>query len=177
MSEPAVIHAGASLKFYRAEDGTYTSAGGYSLLYEIYNSEQKYTIAEDTIENGSWKVEVGMSTTAGYVPGHYDWSLFAVKSGEKWFLASGTLEIVEVGAARDGRSFWRKIRDALEATLLGKASRDQASLSIAGRSIGRMSPAELNEWLDKARLEVAREERAAAVADGKSPNNIARVEF
>lgn len=177
MAEPKTIRVGESLKWWRDEDGTYTSASGYTLKYELFNADQLITITEDTIDGAMWKVEVAASTTEAWVPGQYDWALYAVKSGEKWYLASGHVEILAAAEAHDGRSFWRKIRDALQATLLGKASRDQLSLSISGRSISRMSPSELNEWLDRAQAEVAKEERAAAIADGKTSSGVVRVEF
>ena len=178
MSEPAVIYSGASLKWKRAEDSTYSSANGYTtLLYEIYNKDAFYTISETTTDGSEWTVEVASATTDDWDPGRYDWMVFATKTGEKWLLAAGTVEIKKVGIQQDGRSFWRRVRDALQATLENKATRDQISLSIAGRSIGRMSPQELNDWLDRATREVAKEDRAARVADGETPENIVRIEF
>lgn len=170
MVEPYIIRTGESLKWYRDEPADYTAALGYSLKYELFNADQLIEITEDTLDGGRYLVEVSAATTADWVPGAYDWACYATKSGEKWFVAEGTVEIVEGGTARDARSHARKMLDAIEATLQGKATRDQQSLSIAGRSISRYTPDELEQWRDKYRREVRLEERRKQIADGRSPN-------
>ena len=58
----------------------------------------------------------------------------------------------------DNRSHARKVLDALRATMESKATSDQMAMSIRGRSISRMSPAEMIKWLDFYEKQVARED-------------------
>ena len=92
---------------------------------------------------------------------------------------SGTFKVVKNLAAdtSDPRTHARKVLDALEALIEGKASKDQQSYSIAGRSISRLSPGELLEWRDRYRVEVAAEARAEKIKNGGMHAGIIKVRF
>ena len=75
----------------------------------------------------------------------------------------------------DNRSHVKKVLDALEATLENKASQDQLSYSIAGRSLSRLSPTELIQWRDRYREEYNREVQAERIAQGLGNSNKIRV--
>lgn len=111
------------------------------------------------------------ATTAGYPAGRYLYRL-RVNDGTTYkAIEQGWVEVgVDPAAAgtRDIRSDARKMLDALNATLIGKASNDQLSMSIQGRSLSRMSPAELMDWRDRVRSEVRAEEQAASAGLGRN---------
>jgi hypothetical protein len=118
-------------------------------------------------DNDSHLVEVSPSMTAVYNPGDYRWNAYVTNSvtSERYKIDSGVIKVLTNLAAQstgyDGRSHAKKVLDALEAVILNKASKDQLSYSIGGRSISRLSPAELFEWRDKYRAEFNAEERRA----------------
>jgi hypothetical protein len=65
------------------------------------------------------------------------------------------------------------VLDALEAVIEGKATSDQLSYSIAGRSISKMSPAEILQWRDLYKTEYQREMDAEKISQGiESPRRI-----
>lgn len=100
--------------------------------------------------------------TADLKPGFYDWQARAAL-----IATPTTIETVDIGrltvepnlanAAIEHRSFWRQVLDQLEPVILGRASTDQLSMSIAGRSLQRMTWDELLSVYDRAKLTVASE--------------------
>lgn len=77
----------------------------------------------------------------------------------------------------DGRSHVKQVLDALENMILGKASRDQSSYSIAGRSLSRLSPSELLRWRDLYKAEYTREQKGDRLRQGLVSGNIIKVRF
>ena len=79
--------------------------------------------------------------------GSWWWQMFATNGAETQVPLSGELEVLpslrDAADGFDGRSEARKALDAIGAVLAGKASTDQKSYSIKGRSLERYSVAEL----------------------------------
>jgi len=67
----------------------------------------------------------------------------------------------------DPRSHNEIMLQKLESLLEGKADSDVSSYSIAGRSLNKLGPAELLEWRDYYKREVASEKRAEAIKHGR----------
>lgn len=73
----------------------------------------------------------------------------------------------------DGRSRAQRDLDAINAVLSGSATRAQKEYEIAGRRLQYFSPAELIVLADRAKREVAAENRAARIAAGLgNPRNV-----
>jgi len=93
-------------------------------------------------------VTVAAGTTAGYTPGNYKWQAYAVHAdGRKCLVANGCSEVLQdfsISQA-DPRSPTRVIFDALEAAILGSATRNVLQTEINGKKIQRMSLSELRE--------------------------------
>lgn len=81
--------------------------------------------------------------------GRYYWQLFAERGTTKILLDCGELEVIpnllNEEAGYDGRTDAEKGLDAVNACLLGKASKDQLSYTIKGRSLTRYSVDELKK--------------------------------
>ena len=77
----------------------------------------------------------------------------------------------------DTRSHNRIVFDALEATLENRASIDQMSMSIAGRSLSRMSPQELRDWYSHYKHLVINEDKVSRRSKGESTGNQVKVKF
>lgn len=109
--------------------------------------------------------------TAALKAGKFRWSIRATDgSVVETADAGGWLEVEPDPAAtgaRDRRTWAQRTLEALEATIEGRASTDQLSMSINGRSISRLSPAELTEWRNQLRAEVRAEEQAANAGLGR----------
>ena len=126
----------------------------------VYHLKGPQSIALSASDSGSdHAFSIPASTTADYKPGDYEW-LARVNDGTTYTtLAEGKLTVKpDLATAKyEHRSFWRQVLDQLEPVILGKASMDQLSMSIAGRSLTRMTWKELLEVYDRAKQAVASE--------------------
>ncbi len=100
-------------------------------------------VTSTIMEDDAHKISFPMDLQAG----RYYWQLFAVKEAEQILLENGVLSVsanlLNEGAGFDGRTDAEKGLDAVEACLAGKASKDQLSYSIKGRTLTRYSVEEL----------------------------------
>lgn len=99
------------------------------------------------------------TTTATYKAGDYDWFARVASGATVYSINSGRLAVAPNLAlpSVEHRSFWRQVLDELEPVILNRASTDQLSMSIAGRSLSRMSWDELLSVYDRAKQAVASE--------------------
>jgi hypothetical protein len=123
-------------------------------------------------------VSVAKATTAAYTAGEYRWRFVATKISDstRTSVESGWVSVLADPAATgrvDWRSHARKTLAAIEAVIEGRATTDQESMSINGRSISRISIADLLKFRDYYKAEVSSEKAAEAVAAGLgSPKRI-----
>jgi len=118
--------------------------------------------------------DVAASTTASWSPSIYKFRAVADDGTDRFQVEEGSIEVAvnfeTETSGYDTRSHVKKTLDALEATILGRASKDQSSYSIAGRSLSRMSPDELLRWHDKYsslyKAELAQERIESGLASG-----------
>jgi hypothetical protein len=143
-------------------------AGTWTLVYYFENKDATFSAtasASGTIHS----VSIAAATTAGYASGRYRWRARASSGGNSYTVESGFADVVFDPAAsgkRDVRSHARRVLEAIEATIEGRASNDQLAMTINGRSISRTPLAELLVARDKYKWEVAAEDSAERVAAG-----------
>lgn len=103
------------------------------------------TASADTDNADDFKFTASAATTAAYVAGDYQWQLAATKtvglSTTRYTIAEGWVTLLDNIAGRsalyDNRSHAKKVLDAIEAVIEGRASLDQMSYQIAGRSLSK----------------------------------------
>lgn len=165
-TEPTQLRAGDTWK-WRREDLTDYPAPTWTLRYEIKNATAAFQIAA-TADGAHHAVTVAKATTATYAPGAYQWVAFVDDGTERYTIGSGHLEVLrnfDDDTAFDVRSHAAKVLDAIEAVIEGRASLDQQSYTINGRSLVRTPIAELLVLRDRYRAEVARESAAAGLGE------------
>ena len=111
--------------------------------------------------------------TATWTAGEYSWSCWVEKGAERY---SGTaypwrgectiLPNPATTTTYDARSHARKVLDAIEAVLEGKATADVAEYTIGGRALKKMPVADLLKWRQRYASEVAAEDIRAKLAAG-----------
>lgn len=180
-TEPSEIIAGDRIAWKRSDlDSDYPIAS-YSLKYSARLENAGSTEIEITAsESGSdYIVEVGQATTANYTAGVYHWQAYIIRSSdsERVTIDSGTWEVKanRDTATTDPRGHVKKVLDAIEATIEGRASKDQESYSIQGRSLGRTPIADLILLRDKYKAEYVRETRAERIRNGLGHSGIIKV--
>lgn len=164
-TEPASLNAGDTARWLITL-AEYPASAGWVLSYELVNATQRYTFSASA-QGDDHLVSVPAATTAGWAAGAYDWRARAALAGDVFTVRQGKLSIApSFGAAVDGRSPARRMLDAVEATIEGRASSDTAEYEITGRRLKYIPVPELLKLRDRLRMDVRGEEAAAAVAAG-----------
>ena len=131
-------------------------------------------------ETSLYTIDVPRATTTGYTKGDYTYQEYITNSSsERLVLNKGVATVKSNLDADTGdpRSHNRIVFDALEATLENRASIDQMSMSIAGRSLSRMSPQELRDWYSHYKHLVINEDKVSRRSKGESTGNQVKVKF
>jgi hypothetical protein len=165
-SEPTRVRAGDTLKWNRT-DSEHSPADGWALKYSLLKAGKQIEIKDAlvTSDGDTFKIVVPAATSADYLPGEYRWYAFVSKGAERFQVGEGVIEILpDAGAVQasglDTRSQTKRILDAINALLEGRASTDAQQYSIGSRQITKMTPDELMKW--KAQYEhLYRQERIA----------------
>lgn len=148
--EPDTLEIGDRWVWKRTDLGADYAPASYALSYEARrhgDGADVFTITAS--ESGTdYVIEVASTTTDDYEPGTYAWAAYITRSSdsERMRVGEGTWQLRRDLAAEDGadpRSHARRVLDAIEATIEGRASKDQSAYSIEGRSLSRMPVGEL----------------------------------
>ena len=121
------------------------------------------------------------SASDGFSAGHHKWQLEIVRNSdsERIVHETGHWDInvdMDVNGV-DPRSFAQTMVDKIETILTGKADSDVGSYSIAGRSLTKMTFAELEEARNRYMGIYKREQADEAVKKGKPSPNTIKVRF
>tara|TARA_R100001460_G_scaffold37020_1_gene71084 strand:- start:2170 stop:2760 length:591 start_codon:yes stop_codon:yes gene_type:complete len=157
----------------------------YALTYEFHEDSggggsHKFTIAATEADN-SYLVELSSSTTSGYNDGDYVWYAFITRSSDSQRVSvdEGRTTIVKnfANTNADLRSHAKKVLDAIEAVIENRATVDQSSFSIAGRSLSRMSIDELLTLKNRYKAEYLKEIKEARIKNKQRSGNTIGVKF
>ena len=182
-TEPPEIIKGDTLKWNRQDISGDFPATTYTLTYEfrpLGTAGVAFTIAA-AADGANYSVSEAKATTAAYTAGAYEWAAYADDGTERYRLDSGTIKVLEdlasPAAGYDGRSHGRVVVDAIEAVIEGRATKDQESYTIAGRSLNRTPIADLLKLRDRYIDELKREDQAESVANGLASGRIVLTRF
>lgn len=140
--EPYEIRAGDTVKWTKSYSDY--SSQEWTLTYTIYNATSRMTVTATSEDDGSFSVTVSADTTANWPAGSYKWIARVSNGSETYTIESGNLTILpNPTSATDERSHVKKVLDALEAAIEGRASRTDLSYQIGDKQIMHMSPEEL----------------------------------
>tara|TARA_R100000278_G_scaffold122939_1_gene110565 strand:- start:451 stop:1041 length:591 start_codon:yes stop_codon:yes gene_type:complete len=157
----------------------------YALTYEFHldtggGGSKKFTITA-TETSTDYIVEIASATTASYTAGEYNWYAFITRSSDSQRLSVDEgrtkLEIDFANTNADSRTHAKKVLDAIEATIEGRASQDQMSYSIAGRSLSRMSIDDLLKFRDRYRAEHEKTIKKLRIKNEQDTGNTIKVRF
>ena len=159
-------------------------SSAYSMAYKATlngGGSTNFTVSGSD-SSGEWVFSIAHGTTANFTVGIYQWNLYVTKtsSSERLRLESGEWEVVQnisTDTSADPQSHARKVLTAIEAVIEGRASVDQSSYSIAGRSLSRMSIDELLLFRDRYSAEWLKEKRLERSKKGKGHNGIILTRF
>jgi len=183
-SEPDVLYLGDQWNWKRDDLATDYPTSSYALTYSarLLDSAGATEIEISASEvNNSYLISVASTATINYTAGEYSWRAFITRASDsnRITVDEGLFTIEKDYATDSGdyRTHARIVLQALEATLESRASIDQMSMSIAGRSLSRMSPTELREWRAHYKTLVLAEERKSRLKRGEGSGSTIKVQF
>lgn len=182
-TEPTEIHAGSLVQWKRADLAQDYPPDAYDLIYTArlrggLNREITITATND---GGVFLATLNGAVSGAQVPGDYYWQAEIERKSDnaRVLVATGqwkiTPDLDQTGA--DPRTHAEIMVDKIQSLLEGRADKDVTSYSIQGRSISKMSVADLLQWRDYYRKEVAQERRDSAIAAGKPSKTTMKVRF
>lgn len=171
--------AGDTLDFATAVDA-YPPADGWSFEINMKplpaQEGQPATIKLTSFvdEDGHYRIQVAPVVTAQWVPGHYGWASYVIKSGARHTVDSGQLDILAdpaVGTApTDARTQAQRAVDDLMAARANYAATGGTgvkSYTIGSRSMEYRSVSEIDDDLAFWQRELAREQINDSIAKGR----------
>ena len=183
--EPNTLVLGDYWAWKRDDLAKIYPVSSYSLTFEFHQDtggggSKKFTLT--AVEaNSTYYIEAASSSTTGYAVGDYIWEAYITKtsSSNRIMVDSGRTTITEnlANTNADLRSHAKKVLDSIQAVIEGRANMDQSSMSIAGRSLSRMSIDELMTFRDRYKAEYLKEIKLARIRNGQGTGNTPKVRF
>lgn len=181
---PTVIEAGMTVIWESTYDSDYPAADWTAKCALKLIGSSAATIITATESGETFTFTITAVVSAVLTLGDYEWVEY-VESGSgdtilRYEMARGTTSVrrfLGTAGTVDSRSTIKTIFDAIEAVIQGRASKDQESFSIAGRSLSRTPITDLLKLRNFYASEVEREEKEAAVLNGEAPSGKIRIRF
>lgn len=175
-TEPRAFMAGDKVQWRR----TFTDypAGTYTLRYAFVGRYGAFDVTCTDNGNGEHLATVLSEATEELNAGTYQWVAYVLDGVDRIRLAGGEtcIEPNLIGAGpTDTRTWAERVLEAVEAALENRASSEQASYSMGGRTISKMTPDEMISARQRLKAIVNREKQAEALARGKGNVSIIRV--
>jgi hypothetical protein len=173
-SEPAELRAGDTLT-WRKSLADYPAGAGWVLSYRLINAANKYDISA-AADGDDHLVTVPAATSAGYAAGDYQWVSAVTLSSQRFTVGQGTFKVLPnlaaASAGVDIRSTAKKALDLLDAALLEHGARAWTKeYEIAGRHMSFVSASEFMKFRSQLQMEVAAEQNAEGLQQGKPSKN------
>jgi len=131
--------------------------------------------ATATTSAGVFLVTLSSATTATLEEGNYWYEAKVTDGTSTYVVKTGNFTIKESlanqKAGYDGRSHAKRVLDAIENVIAGRASQSDKSIEIDGRKIDRLTPKELMQFRATYRAEYQAEQAEQLRKDGKAVQN------
>lgn len=134
----------------------YLPADGWVVTYGFVSASQKSTtITGSDNGDGCHLIALATTDTGSWIPDLMYYEAFAAQStsGQRVKVREGRLTVAPdlsaQAASYDNRSHVKKVLDAINALLEGRAGKDVDSYTVNGRSLVKMKPPELLAWKSK----------------------------
>ena len=182
-TEPTEIVAGGFYQWKRNDLGVDYPTSAYTLSYKarIAGGGFPNISLTATASGDQYLVTITSAASAAYQTGDYKWQSFITRNSDsaKILLAEGEWKIVsDVGSSTaDFRSHAAIMVAKIESLLNGKADADVANYSIAGRSLTKLTMAELIEARDYFKSEVIQEQNLDKIKRGQKTQSTVLVRF
>ena len=174
--EPAEFVSGETVQWKKVLSDY--PAGTWTLSYDFVNASASFAESSSVADGTDHLVTINAASAPS--AGTYSWQAWVTDGSTSKVVSEGTLVVkpkLSAGTAFDNRTWAQKCLDAIEAAIESRASEDQLSMSIAGRSISKMTLEEMIIARDRFKSEVAREQAEDALANGFGNPSKVRLRF
>ncbi len=121
------------------------------MSFSLYRYGQPVIQINATASGDDFSASVPAATTAGKAAGQWQWTAYVTKGADRFTVGTGTValkpDLAAAAETTDLRTENEKILDALIATQQRRATKEQESMQIGGRSIRYMAPDELERMI------------------------------
>ncbi len=183
-TEPVGFVAGDLVIWRRADDLTRQYlGGGYTLTYAFRPAAGGSTVVtiEAVAGTDEWVATMTAAQTAVMPAGRWYWSAYVTRTSDgarvQFDDGQTIVEANRVVDPSDTRSHARKVLDAIEASIEGRAGDTVQSYTIGGRQINKMSADELIKWRNYYVAQVQAEDDSDRLANGLPAQNTILVRF
>lgn len=184
-SEPLCIVAGDTVTWTRSDVvSRYPASDGWSASISIRGPGGESLDKAAVADGDAFAFTLTATETAQFTtPGAYGYVVQVTNAGERHTLNRGSIDVVvdlsalTPGTLYDARGHVERTLAALEATLEGRATKDQHRYSIAGRSLDRIDAATLLEWRRVYRAELVKLERKERLRRGLTRRDTVKARF
>ena len=179
---PYTIYSGDTALWKITDLNTDYSNSTHTLSYyfRLESTGAGFTV-NASADNDDYLITLSASTTAGKTAGIYHYIAYVTRASDsaRVTVDRGQVEIKPnlASSSADPRSHAKVMLDKIESLLEGKADKDVASYSIAGRSLNKMSVSELLEWRNYYKAEYNRELNKMRNENGDGSGNTIKVSF
>ncbi len=173
---PAVLQKGDFWAWKKPNLSTDYPLAAYSLKYKFYlidgSTASNFTI--DATESNNEYI-ISTSSTTSQTAGDYRWDAIIKRTSDnvEVIIEDGYSTILDNAV----RSHAKIVFDSICAVIENRASIDQSSMSIAGRSLSRMSIDELLTFKDRYKAEWLKEVKMARIKNNQGSGNTIKVNF
>lgn len=176
--EPELVVAGDTWTWRRDDLSDYP-ASAWTLTFYVSNASGKLD-AEAVADGDAFVVTFAAANTAGLAAGTYRLEGYVVNGAERYRIYTGSIEVEPNLASAgniDARSHAEKALDAIQAVIEGRASKDQISYTIEGRTLSRTPIEDLLRLRDVYRREVSQERARDRIRSGRPAGRSTLVRF
>ena len=181
--EPTDIVVGDFIQWRRTDLSTDYPNTAYTMTYvaRITGGGNTEIAVTGTAYNSDYLFSATSAQSALFVPGYYHWQLEAVRNSdsERVVIDRGSFTAIadlDVNGA-DPRTHAEIMIQKIESLLEGKADADVANYSVAGRSLTKLSFAELQKARDDYKAEFTRETIKERIRKGQASGSTIKVRF
>lgn len=178
LTAPRLITAGTTVRF-RTYERDYLPPDWVGTLALVTSSTAvRFTSTDNGDDSHLFTISPAESSALDPGAHRYQITLEETATSERHLVRQGVIEVLRDFAAAsdgyDGRSHAAVVFDAICAMIERKATHDQSSLAVGGRSLSRYSPAELLEWKGHYAHQMTDDER---ISRGYAPSGPRKIRF
>lgn len=129
----------------------YPASAGWALSFSLYRYGQPVIRIDTTASGDEFLVNVPPTESAGKAAGKWQWTAYVTKGADRFTVGAGAVtllpDLASAMETTDLRTENEKILEALIATQQRRATKEQESLQINGRSIRYLAPDDLERMI------------------------------